>query len=225
MNTLIKLFTAVRGGVRESAETVIDANAIRILSQEIHESEVAVAKAKSDLTNVIAERIRLKREIKNLTSSILDREAQTATALINNHETDARELAKWIADNEPILIDLKNKYQQLNQYESELKKSLMSVVRQIEHYHRELRLAQATDSSQKATRRLLTSAGNLDTKLSNINSTLQRIHSKQQDFVDIVAARENVELTLDNGNIPKHSVHMLPKTSVDDVLKKIKEKT
>ena len=38
-NLIQKLSTAVRGGTREALETAVDANAIRIFSQEIHESE------------------------------------------------------------------------------------------------------------------------------------------------------------------------------------------
>jgi phage shock protein A len=42
MNVFAKLFTAVRGGVREAAEVVVDTHALRIFEQEIHECESVI---------------------------------------------------------------------------------------------------------------------------------------------------------------------------------------
>ena len=58
MRVFAKLFTAVRGGVREAAEVVVDANALRIFEQEIYECESALQQAKKDLSRVMAEKLR-----------------------------------------------------------------------------------------------------------------------------------------------------------------------
>ena len=222
METLKKLFTVIRGSVRESAECVIDGNAVRILGQEIHESEVSISRAKNDLAKVIAERIHLQREIGWLQASISDYEARAVSALKNNLEADAERFAQWIAENEPVLHDLENKHAQLELYEADLNENLKSVIRQINHYRRELRLVQATNSSQKASAYIQKSTDNLDSRLLDMQSTLQRIHLKQQEFTDFAKARNKVDQALETSCSTRSGFDLLEKLTAQDVLKRLK---
>ena len=49
-----KLFTAMRGGVNEAAETVADSQAMRILDQELRDADNALRQARSDLAGMMA---------------------------------------------------------------------------------------------------------------------------------------------------------------------------
>ncbi|MEX5591009.1 PspA/IM30 family protein, partial [Pseudomonas urmiensis] len=49
-----KLVTAVRGGASEVGESIADANAIRILDQEIRDAENALVKARDGLITIKA---------------------------------------------------------------------------------------------------------------------------------------------------------------------------
>jgi len=224
MEAIFKLFTAVRGGTREVLETAIDANAIRILRQEIHEAEAAVAKAKKDLTQVVAEKIRLFREISTMEAALSDRETQVGEALKKGQQDAARHSAVWIADNEPVLLDLRDKHRKLEGYENDLTRSLKTVVRSIDDYRRELRMVQATESSHAASRRIQRSASLLGSQLTGMDETLQRIRRKQEGFIDSMAAREDVERSLGTAvQGPGFPVH-LPKVDVEAVLQRIREK-
>ena len=66
MSMLRRLFTAVKGGAREAGESIVDANAIRIFEQEIHEGKEAITAAKRNLTEVMAKEMQLTRHIKTL---------------------------------------------------------------------------------------------------------------------------------------------------------------
>ena len=58
--------TAIRGGVSEVGEAVVDANAVRILEQEIREAGEALAKAKTSLTSMKGNEISLNRMVNTL---------------------------------------------------------------------------------------------------------------------------------------------------------------
>ena len=52
MSILSKLFTAIKGGARETGEAIIDKNSIRIFEQEIKDSEAELEKAKTLLKDL-----------------------------------------------------------------------------------------------------------------------------------------------------------------------------
>ena len=57
MGMLEKIITAIRGGMREVGETIVDANGTRIFEQEIKDAENKLNEAKRDLTGVLAKEI------------------------------------------------------------------------------------------------------------------------------------------------------------------------
>ena len=61
MSILKNILTAIRGGASEVGEAVVDANAMRILGQEIRDAETAITQAKQSLTGLKASEIKLKR--------------------------------------------------------------------------------------------------------------------------------------------------------------------
>ncbi len=81
MSLMQKLTTLVRSEVRESAENIIDANAIKIFEQELLDCHDSITYAKHQLTLLMAERLRLGRKIENIIAQISAREKQTAEAV------------------------------------------------------------------------------------------------------------------------------------------------
>ena len=49
-----KLFTAVRGGANEAGEAIVDSQAMRILDQELRDTDNSLRKARGDLANMMA---------------------------------------------------------------------------------------------------------------------------------------------------------------------------
>ena len=220
MKLFSKVVTALRGGARESLEVVIDANALRIMDQEIHDMETAINQSKYDLTQVVAEKIRLQREIGSLKKGMDNVERQALRALEDNQNDIANEHANWIADNEAILSDAERKHQQLEKHESDLRQQLKEFISKIQQYRREWRMVRATASSHSASQRIMRRNHQLGSHIGNIEESFLRIKSKQQAFVDLQSAHEQVDDALGDA-----SLDLSPqRESTESILARVKEK-
>ena len=94
----------------------------------------------------------------------------------------------------------------------------------MQHYRREWRMAKATESSQMASKRIYSRNHNMNSLISNMEDSLQRIHQKQLDFVDAMAAREEVEDSLADVAPESGSRTKSPIESPESVLARIKQK-
>ena len=91
-------------------------------------------------------------------------------------------------------------------------------------YRREWRMAKATPSSQMARQRIHHRNRNMGSLISNMEDSLQRIKQKQTDFVDAMAAREEVEDSLADVVPNSRACAKLSIESVESVLARIKQK-
>jgi len=181
---------------RENAEHLVDANALRVFEQEIYELELAVQAAKRDLAAVVAERIQLQREISITETSIEQREKQGAKALEKGEESLALEIAELIAEKASYLEAQSERLAKLKARETTLHNSLQQTIDKVGDYCRELSLARANDSANKALYRLSKSKGTIRGRLGEIEQTLDRIKTDQQGQTDQLAALEQVEKSL-----------------------------
>lgn len=113
MGILGNIVKAFKGGASEVGEAIVDANAIRILEQEIREADQAIHKAKQSLTQLKATEIKLKREVGSLAQDITDYEAKAMQALEQGKEDLAREVAERIADIETEYNDKSSEFSAL----------------------------------------------------------------------------------------------------------------
>ena len=60
-----KLATAHRGGAREVLESAVDTNALRIFAQEIYECESSLKQSKHHLSGVMADKLKIKRQLES----------------------------------------------------------------------------------------------------------------------------------------------------------------
>jgi phage shock protein A len=54
MNIWSKMMTALRGGVSEAGEAIVDGQALRILDQEVRDASLALKDSKDSLTEIMA---------------------------------------------------------------------------------------------------------------------------------------------------------------------------
>ncbi len=229
MQIINKLVTIVRGGVRESAEVVIDANGLRIFEQEIHDCETAIHQSKQHLSLIVAEKIRLQRDVKELALQIDEREKQAVKALEQDDQDLAREIAGLIVEKERILKLETNSMEKLNGQEKSLKKALRTSVRQLNDYRRELRMVKATDSAHKATSKIAVDTVNVGSRMMDMQSTLERIRNSQQEMADQFIAVQEVNSELSEQSleekISKAGIDSnFGKENEDDVLDRLRNK-
>jgi phage shock protein A len=91
-----KVFTAIKGVVSETGETIADNQAIRIMDQELREAANEINAAKSELTNIMAKRKGIARKVDDLTKKAAEHESYAGEALAKGDENLARDICERI---------------------------------------------------------------------------------------------------------------------------------
>jgi phage shock protein A len=193
MSLMKKIFTAFRGGAREAGEAIVDANSIRILEQEIKDAEAHIAKAKQDLTTVMAKEMQSGREIDRLKKQIEQYENYAIEALNKDDEGLASEIAEKIASLEPELTLQEETKASFTSHADRLKDLVKKTERQLGEYKRQLVMVKTTDSVQKATSAISDNFTNSNSKMMSATESLERIKKKQKEFDDKLKAAEILE--------------------------------
>jgi len=66
MAILNKLITALRGGINDVGESIVDSQALRILDQEIRDADAELKQAKESLANIMAQQKLADKQVLNL---------------------------------------------------------------------------------------------------------------------------------------------------------------
>jgi len=193
MSLMKKIFTAIRGGAREAGEAIVDANSIRILEQEIKDAEHHVAKARQDLTAVMAKEMQANREIEGLQKQISEYEGYAINALNKSDESLATEIAEKIAGLEAELTAQQEIKTSFSANAERLKELLKKTERQLAEYKRQLVMVKTTDSVQKATSAISDNFTNSNSKMMSATESLERIRAKQKEFDDKLKAAEALD--------------------------------
>ena len=221
MRIMSKLATALRGGVRETAEIVIDANSLRIFGQEIHECENHISQSKQQLASIIAEKMRVKREIKAAEQCITRYEARILELIERNDEAAELSLAESVSEKEALLERHQQHCQKLQNHEEKLQQTLKKMVSKLENYRTELRMAKATSRMQSAQSKLAHCNDGAVTRFTDMQDSLDRIRDRQQTFADEMDAMDQIDAHLSGeDNCDPDDL----KVSAKEVLERIKQK-
>ena len=190
MGILQDLFTALKGGANELGEAVVDANAVRILEQEIRNAEEAINKAKQSLTQLKGTEIQLKRTLNSLSQDISDYEAKALKALDSGNEALATEVAERIADLEADHSEQQAEHLKLTQEIENINKLIRQRVKTIKKNKRELEKVKTVKQLQKATSSISSNIAATSSSGNRVNAALERVKAKQQNWQDNMEAGE-----------------------------------
>ncbi|OUS28410.1 hypothetical protein A9Q99_12880 [Gammaproteobacteria bacterium 45_16_T64] len=192
MSVMTKIHTLFRSRVRESAEMLIDANAIRVFEQELVDSHGAITEAKHQLTLLMAERLRVERVNHDLEQQIKERESQATKALNKDKGELAAALAGDIVDLEHMLERQTSVLSALLEREVALKGTVQRRVKRMQEFQRELRVVKATQNAHRV-------MGNIEGEVGvragqvDLQASLNRIHDLQQQVDDQYQAADELE--------------------------------
>lgn len=192
MSILKKLFTAVKGGVNEVGEGIVDANAIRIFEQEIRDAQAALNEAKRSLTEVMAKEIQTSRAIKSLDEEIGKHETYAAQALDKDEETLALEIAGKIAEFEQEKSEQQQVLNTFSTNVSKLKEQIKQAEKTIVENQRQLSMVKTTESVQKATMAVNDTMASGDSAMTSAKQSLERIKQRQMDRQDQLDAAQQL---------------------------------
>ena len=188
-----KLNTLFRARANESAQQIVDANAIRIFEQEIRDAQTAIHQAKRLLALHMAEKKKLVKQANQITVNIEVKEKQACEAMDKDAMPLAEEIADIIAEEENVLASLNNQIDYLDSQEIILRKQLRVAIHNTSKYQRELQVAKANRNAQQALGTLRTCSHGVNDSMCDMESSLANIRSKQADFNDFEEALVKVD--------------------------------
>ncbi|MCZ6829930.1 MAG: PspA/IM30 family protein [Gammaproteobacteria bacterium] len=154
MSVFTKLATLLRAGVRESAEAVTDANAIRIYRQEIIDAESMLTQRRDALAAMIAARKELEDDIQASQRRIAKREQQLAKLPAEERSEDLLQLAaRDIATTESHLEDSKRGHINLCEKIQREEITLRKLLAEIKEHRRGIKLLESEILRQRGTSR------------------------------------------------------------------------
>ena len=193
MGVLRDMLTALRGGASEVGEAIVDANAIRILEQEIRDAESAIASAKQSLTRMKSSEIKLKREMATLDADVADYERKAVAALNAGEEALATEVAERIAELESDRNDKGSEQAALDAEINKIHAMIKARERTIQKNKRELDKVRTVQELQRATASVSRNFAATGSSSHRVSQALERVKAKQENWQDRMQAGEWLE--------------------------------
>lgn len=225
MNILKKLISAIRGGANEVGEAVVDTQAIRILEQEMRDARTELDKAKTSLTEIMAEKMGIERKVTELGKNIAEHETYVEKALEKGDESLALEVAEKIADSENELMIQQGILDAYANKVENLKHMINTTERNMKAMEREISIVKTTEKVQKANEMASAKFSGSDSSLRSAKESLERITERQRKRED--QAQAALELDIETGdsaleNKLEQAGILADKTSAAAVLARIK---
>ena len=227
MNVWAKMITALRGGVNEAGEAVVDSQALRILDQELRDAADELKQSKDSLAAIIAREKLSAEKAGRLKERVAEHEGYAVKALEKGDEKLAHDVAEKIADLE---VQLKLEEDTGAGYASsanDLRSAIQAAERDITRMKQQVDTVKATDSVQRAQAAVSERHSGSNSKLRTAVDSLERIKERQDlRSAQMSAARdlandlgdESLENRLEKAGIKPHG------KSADDVLARLKKK-
>ena len=190
MSVLNKIWTALRGGVREMGDAIVDSNGIRIFEQEIIDAKNSIQQAKTNLTEVMARKMQAERKVSKLVEDIRTHEGYAGKALDQGDEALALEVAGKIATFEADKREQDAIVARLTGQVEQLKAHIKKAEKLIADHERELSIVRTTESVQKATEQVVENVAANNSSLNTAREPLERIKARQEMKQDQLEAGE-----------------------------------
>ena len=224
MSIFSKLITLFRGASYDAGAAVVDANALRILDQEIRDADSALGKARDDLATLVAKRRMLEKELQGQRDQAARYESSARAALAKGDEKLALEVAQRISELEtdigtktPQLADMKTAEERLHQI-------IAATQQKVEGLRREIDVVKVNESVQRAQASVVAQGSGATASLGSAADSLKRIKERQavRDEKFKAAAELEDRRTGADLDAKLRNAGILPgQTSADDVLARL----
>ncbi len=179
MNIWSKLVTALRGGVNEAGEAIVDSQALRILEQEIRDATVELQQSKDSLASIMAGQKVSEEKCNQLREKIAEHETYALKALEQDNEGLAGEVAQKIAALENRLSNEGASCESYASSAKDLRSALQKADDDLAQLKHEVDTVKATESVQKAQAAVSAKHSGTNAKLLTAAESLERIKEKQ----------------------------------------------
>ncbi len=181
MSLLAKIFTLFRGAARETGQAVVDANAIRILEQELVDAGNELARSKQELTKVMAQRQLAANRGQGLLAKRREYEGYIQGALRKGDEALAREIAAKLAEIESSVAAEGTTVSSLDASIQTLKAAIKATEQQLARLKQQIDTVKATEAVQRAQAAVASRHAGANGKLGTALDSLERIKQRQEE--------------------------------------------
>ena len=176
-----KVATAVRGGVSEAGEAIVDHQALRILDQEIRDADNELSKSKDALTDIIAKRKLADKKVESLKSSLAEYEGYAMQALDKGDETLANEVAEKIAGIESELAGEEGLAKAFADSEAQLRRAVSQTEANLKRLKHQVDTVRATEKVQRAQAAVASRHSGAGSSMRSAVDSLERLKIKQAE--------------------------------------------
>lgn len=176
-----KLVTAMRGGVSEVGEAINDANALRILDQELRDAQIAVKKARDSLIDIKAKHKVSGQRLEAFNSDIASWEGKAMAALQAGQDGLAAECANKVAELEGLRDQEKLLAGQFAQQVDTLQAQVEKASAQIKGVGQQIQMTKAREAVQKARVATSSATTGANSSVATAFDSLQRIKQRQDE--------------------------------------------
>jgi len=196
MSIWAKVATAVRGGVSEAGEAIVDKQALRILDQEIRDADSELGRSKEALTGIIAKRKLADKKVDSLKSSLTEYEGYAMQALDKDDDGLAIEIAEKIAGLETELLGEEGLAKAFSESEGQLRKTVGQTQANLKRLKQQVDTVKATESVQRSQAAVAARHSGAGSSMRSALDSLDRLKSKQAErAAKFEAASELAEST------------------------------
>ena len=196
MSIWAKVATAVRGGVSEAGEAIVDKQALRILEQEIRDADSELGRSKESLTGIIAKRKLADKKVDSLKSSLTEYEGYAMKALDKDDDGLAVEIAEKIAGLETELLGEEGLAKAFSESEGQLRKTVGQTEANLKRLKQQVDTVKATESVQRSQAAVAARHSGAGSSMRSALDSLDRLKSKQAErAAKFEAASELAEST------------------------------
>jgi len=198
-----KIITAVRGGASEVGEAIVDANAIRILEQEMRDADKAVLQARNGLVDIKAKQKLSQQRLESLGNDIANWEGKATAALNKGEEGLALECANKIAELEAQRDQEKNQAEQFGKQADMLHAQVNKAEGQLKSLKQQIEMAKAREVVQRARVATAEATGGANGKVESALDSLNRLRQRQDEQDARLAAAEEMQTAANGGDLER----------------------
>lgn len=228
MNIWAKMMTALRGGVNEAGEAIVDSQALRILDQEVREASQALQDSKNSLAEIMARQKVAEEKVAGLKKQIEEHEGYAVKALEKGDEGLAHEVAEKIADLENQSTQEQESAAGFSVSADQMRTAIKQTERNLKRLKQQVDTVKANENVQRAQAAVAERHSGSHSKMRTAMDSLDRIKEKQAlKSAQMAAASELAEDTseaslqakLEDAGIAARG------NSADDILERLKKRS
>ncbi len=180
MNVWAKMMTALRGGINETGEAIIDSQALRILDQEVRDASEELKHSKNGLAEIMARKKLSEEKCNQFKKDIAEYEEYVIKALDKKDDELAHEVAEKIAGLENQHIAEQSVLMDFTESVDKLRAAIKQADRNIKHLKQQVDTVKAAENVQRAQAAVADRYSGTNSRLVSAMDSLERIKEKQK---------------------------------------------